>query len=214
MRLLVLAAALLTVTGCGFNSGLLQNVSPGNQLHFSMDVSRERYSRSVSGSSSIGSILCVIPLDEGGFRQATEALHEDAHLKPNEALQDIRVDYDPLFLVLYCVKRLTISADVYEMTPTGGLAPAETRTAAAAAPPAKSARLTYGQLQEANAQIQADREKTNVHEIAVRILGQPQKTDAENEFWYGGVPGKDDCYVLRLSSRGASLDDAPSEKCQ
>jgi hypothetical protein len=209
-----MAYAPLVVVGCGYNSGFLHDTSTGNQISFHVEAASERYSRTVSGSSSIGAILCFIPLDEGLFKQAMQALHDEAHLKPNEALQDVRVDYDPVSYLVYCNRRLTISADVYEMIAPGGAAPTVPSPGAEAPPPRpRSPKLTYALLQEALTEIQKDRDRTNRHGIAVRILGPAQTSDSENEFWYGGVPGKSDCFALRLSIKGAEINDAPEEKC-
>jgi hypothetical protein len=216
---MVVAVALASlVCGCGYNAGFIHDASSGNQHQVRMDVSAERFSRTVSGSATMGSILCLIPVDSGLFKQAMDALHEEANLKTNETLRDIREDLDPAFyLFLYCTKKLTISADVYELTPVSGGAPSSpSPSPVAELPPSrpKPPRLTYAQLQEALTEIQKDRDRTNHHEIAVRALGAPHKTDSENELWYGGLPGKSDCFVLRLSSKGASVDEAPEEKCR
>lgn len=121
--------------GCGFNSGLLQDTATGNQIQLRMDVVSERYSRTVAGSSYVGAILCFLPIDTGLYDQAMRSLHEHARLQANEVLQNVRVDNDPTCYLLFGVHRVTISADVYDVTPAGETPPP---SQGAAAPPAKS----------------------------------------------------------------------------
>jgi hypothetical protein len=137
----ILAAIALTtaaplLAGCGINEGFKHDLASGDQHQYRMDLSGIRYARTVAGTASIGSILCLgfpwagawvpgIPLDHGLYKHAMEALHEDAKLKPNEVLKDLRTDHDPTcYLLLYGVNSLTVSADVYELTPAGVRAPA------------------------------------------------------------------------------------------
>ncbi|HEY3816942.1 MAG TPA: hypothetical protein VGL81_07220 [Polyangiaceae bacterium] len=218
------------VAGCGVNDGFVHDATSGDQHEYRMDLSGVRYVRSVSGSASIGSIFCVggfvptyvhgIPLDHGLYKQAMEALQDDAKLKPNEVLKDLRTDHDPAcYLFVYGVNSLTISADVYEVTPSGGAANASP-TARVAEPPLPAqgkpaGRLVYSQLQEAYAQIQSNQDSSGHLGMAVRLLGNPHKIDGDSEYWWGSFPGKSDCFVLRVSAtKGDSLDTAPAEKCK
>jgi hypothetical protein len=233
MRVTVVTVALSLLAGCGYNEGLLTSWSPGDKHQYRMDLSSVRYVRSVSGRASLGSIFCWgfpfawggfargIPLDHGLYQQAWAALQEDAKLKPNEILKDLRIDRDPTCYLLYFVNDLTISADVYEVTAVGaagqpGVQPSSrTSDSPPPVPVHPAGKLTYAQLQEAFAQVEADRDGTRHHEIAVRILGGPHKADAESDFWWGNLPGKADCFVLRLSAtKGDSLDTAPNDKCK
>jgi hypothetical protein len=233
-RLVAFGAAYALVAslgGCGVNEGFVHDATSGDQHQYRMDLSGVRYVRSVSGSASIGSIFCLgglvpgyihgIPLDRGLFKQAMEALQEDAKLKPNEILKDLRTDRDPAcYLFLYGVNSLTISADVYEVTPTvgsGTAGPSAVHAIEGAAPvPARPAgKLTYAQLQEAYAQIQSNQDSSAHLGMAVRLLGNPHKIDGDSEYWWGSLPGKGDCFVLKVSTgKGDSMDTAPSDRCK
>jgi hypothetical protein len=146
-RVGLVTLVLLVLAGCGYNSGLLQDSATGNQVQFRMDISSERYSRTVYGSSSVVSVFCVIPLEGGLYARAMHALHGEARLRPNEALQNLRLDSDPSCFLLFGIRHLIISADVYEMTPVGGppppsqaYAPAPGDTATTDPAPARPAR--------------------------------------------------------------------------
>jgi hypothetical protein len=75
--------------------------------------------------------------------------------------------------------------------------------------------VTYAQLQEAYAQIQSNQDSTSHLAMAVRLLGNPHKIDADSEYWFGTLPGKSDCFALKVSAaKGDSLDTAPADKCK
>lgn len=223
----LVVAAVSIVAGCGINQGFVHDATSGDQHQYRMDLSGVRYMRSVSGSASIGYIFCLpsiegIPLDRGLWKQAMEALQEEAKLQPNEVLKDLRQDDDrTCYLGVYGVHGLVLSADVYDLTPAGAPGGCHTVRATDSTPavPARPAgKLTYAQLQEAFAQVQAVRGEGSAshHDVAVRVLGgEPHKTDAESDYWWGNLPGKPDCFVLRLSAtKGDSLDTAPNDKCR
>ena len=68
--------------------------------------------------------------------------------------------------------------------------PDGTRPAWIARPTGK---LTYAQLQEAYGQIQSNQDSTSHLGMAVRLLGNPHKIDADSEYWFIGSarsPGK------------------------
>jgi hypothetical protein len=115
-RLLVFSL-LAALVGCGRISGSFLSASSANEHQFRMEIAAQRYARSVSGSASVGSILCAIPTGGGAYRTAMAALHAEAQLKTNEVLVNIREDHTFLTLLLYCEDDLILSADVYEVIP-------------------------------------------------------------------------------------------------
>jgi hypothetical protein len=119
-RASVTAASLLlllpsAVCGCGYNSGFLHDASSGE---YRLEVSSVRYVRTVSGDAQIGSLFCAIPLGSGLYKQAMDALLKDAHLAENEVLKSMRTDDDPSCFLIFGLRTLTVSADVYVVTPT------------------------------------------------------------------------------------------------
>ena len=117
VRLYVSALALATLAGCGRNSGFLRDANTVNEHQFRMEIAAQRYARSASGSSSIGSLFCLIPMSNGAYRDAMAALHADAKLQTNEVLENIREDHAFVSYILYCEDNLIVSADVYQVTP-------------------------------------------------------------------------------------------------
>jgi hypothetical protein len=117
VRLGMAAVAVAAIVGCGAGSGFSRGVSSVSEHEFHMDIAAQRYARSVSGSSAIGSLFCFIPIDEGAYRDAMLALHAQAKLQTNEVLENVREDHAFIFYVLYCRDTLIISADVYEVIP-------------------------------------------------------------------------------------------------
>lgn len=113
-----------------------------------MELSSVRYARTVAGAAQLFSLLCVVPLDHGLYQQAMASLHAEARLKPNEVLENIRTDDDPSCFLVLGIRSLTVSADVYDLTPEHAAA---TAPAPAAAPeqPRPSAAMTYGAPREA-----------------------------------------------------------------
>jgi hypothetical protein len=115
VRSYVPAVAFAILAGCGHSSGFLRDASTAGEAQLRMEIAAQRYARSVSGSSSIGSVFCLIPLGNGAYRDAMAALHAQAKLQTNEVLQNIREDHAFVPYVLYCEDNLIVSADVYEV---------------------------------------------------------------------------------------------------
>ena len=109
--------ALAIAPGCGRTSGFLRDVNNINEHQFRMEIAAERYARSASGSASIGSLFCLVPLNNGAYRDAMATLHAQARLQKNEVLQNLREDHAFVFYALYCEDDLILSADVYEVVP-------------------------------------------------------------------------------------------------
>jgi hypothetical protein len=116
VRIAVVLLAGLAFLGCG-RSGFVHDASSIDTHQFRMEVSAQRYVRSVSGAASIGFVLCAIPTSGGAYRSAMTALHAEAQLKTNEVLVNIREDHTFLPLLFYCQEDLILSADVYEVVP-------------------------------------------------------------------------------------------------
>ena len=113
----VATLALAALTGCGRNSGFLRDANTVNEHQFRMEIAAQRYARSVSGSSSIGSLFCIIPMSNGAYKDAMAALHAEAKLQMNEVIENIREDHAFIAYVFYCEDDLILSADVYQVTP-------------------------------------------------------------------------------------------------
>jgi hypothetical protein len=110
--------ALVVLAGCGRNSGFLRDANTINEHQFRMDITAQSYERSVMGSSAIPSILCIIPLDDAPYAHAMTELHTQAKLERNEVLENIREDHAfVVYFGMYCLDKLTISADVYQVMP-------------------------------------------------------------------------------------------------
>ena len=105
--------------GCGVNSGFLHDGSSDQTVH-QMAISAERYVRTVLGSSAVPSLLCAVPLGGRLYYKAMGDLNASAKLQPNEVLKNIRTDDDPVCFIILGVRNITISADVYEVTPVDG----------------------------------------------------------------------------------------------
>ena len=120
----VTAVAAIAATGCGVRSGFLRDSATVNDFQYRMDVSGVQYLRQASGSSSIGSVLCAIPLNNSLYKTAMANLYNDARLQPNEVLVNFREDTGiTSYVGVYCNQNLTLSADVVHLTPTGAKAP-------------------------------------------------------------------------------------------
>ncbi len=125
-NLIVGAVAVMASAGCGVSGGFLRDSGTLNSFEYRMDVSAIRYVRQASGSSSIGSIFCAIPVAKDLYKTAMEDLYANARLQPNETLVNFREDNaTTAYLAFYCRTDLTISADVVSLQPTGapGMAP-------------------------------------------------------------------------------------------
>jgi hypothetical protein len=105
--------------GCGVNSGFLHDRTSDQTIH-QMAISSERYVRTVVGESSVPSLLCALPLGGRLYLNAMHDLNAFAKLQANEALKNIRTDDDLSCFIFVGARSLTISADVYEVTPLGG----------------------------------------------------------------------------------------------
>lgn len=205
--LVVAALATACCTACGYNSGFLHDNTSGDVHQYQMAIGAIRYVRSVSGSSSVGAALCVIPLGSGLFEQAMTQLHAQARLAPNEILYDVRQDNALSCYVLYGVTNLVISADVYEVTPAQAAPVAATKSPGAAqagraqdATADLSYATTFAQLQTAYRQIASETDLKKRRDTATSILGVPQAVDAGAAHWWG-LPDASDpsrCYELRV----------------
>ena len=122
-RLLLLIAATVTLAsiGCGFHGGIRRDVDTRNDFQYKMDITEVQYTRTASGSSNIGSLFCFIPFGDDPYKNAMADLQKNAALKKNEVLANYRDDQGITGLIyLYCNFRLTVSADVLTLTPSGG----------------------------------------------------------------------------------------------
>jgi hypothetical protein len=115
-RIAIVLLAGLAFVGCG-HSGFVHDANSVDAHQFRMEISAQRYLRSVSGAASIAYVFCAIPTNGGAYRSAMAALHAEAQLKTNEVLTNIREDHTFLTLLLYCEDDLILSADVYEVVP-------------------------------------------------------------------------------------------------
>jgi hypothetical protein len=111
------------LAGCGPKSGFLRDANAPSEHQFRTEIAAQRYSRSVSGASSVGALFCVLPMRNGAYKDAMAALHAEAKLQTNEVLENIREDHAFSAYVLYCEDNLILSADVYEVIPVGAPAP-------------------------------------------------------------------------------------------
>jgi hypothetical protein len=165
-----------------------------------------------------------------------EALHDEAKLKQNQTLENIRVDIDPVCYVVYGIQTVTVSADVFEMTPYSPVAPEAARPTAVPArtptetpapalestprPARQATKLTYEQLQQALVRIRSEAKSDHdaivqPADVGVRALGPPQKQDGGSLSWWGLLSGSNACFVLRIGrGEGASLSEAPEDACK
>lgn len=111
MRLL----ACLLLAGCGYQQGFLRDANTVNQHQFQMPVSQVRFVKVAAGSFAITSLFCAIPLDNGAYAEAMKELHDDAKLKPNQVLENIREDHSVMCALIFGITKLTVSADVIEI---------------------------------------------------------------------------------------------------
>ncbi len=116
-RTIGLGALLVSLAGCGFNSGFIRDSTSAQVMDYRMELSASRYVRSVQGSATDGSILCIFPLNGEQYTRAMNELYRAAALKPNETLQNLRQDSATRIYIVYCTHSLTISGDVIEVTP-------------------------------------------------------------------------------------------------
>lgn len=111
----------LLATGCYNTTGFLRDATTANSHQYRQDVGAIRYSRTVEAATSTGALLCAIPFGaDPPYATAMRGLQENAKLKTNEVLENIREDHSiTAFLVFWCVTTLTLSADVTEITAPG-----------------------------------------------------------------------------------------------
>jgi hypothetical protein len=125
LRLTHLALGLGLLAGCGASSGFLRDATSSQRFDYTMSVSGVRYLKSVSGTSSNGSLFCVIPTSADLYQQAMQSLYASAQLQPNQVVMNLREDYAFRSYLFFCSRQLTLSGDVFELTPaTHGAAPA------------------------------------------------------------------------------------------
>lgn len=116
-------AAVLVLTGsaCGLSGGFIRDSLTTNQFDYRMEIEKLRYVRLVQGNSSIGSVLCLIPLGDQLYTRAMEDLYASAALQENEVVVNLREDSTVVSYVgVYCISRLTVSGDVVQLVPRGG----------------------------------------------------------------------------------------------
>jgi hypothetical protein len=82
-----------------------------------MNLTGFQHLRPVSGSASTGSAFCVFPLGDELYSDAMKDLYAHVQLGPNQMLLNVREDTaDRRYFGLYCSKKLTVSADVVQLT--------------------------------------------------------------------------------------------------
>lgn len=120
---LVLGVGLLA--GCGASGGFLRDSISSQRFDYRMDVSGVRYLKSVSGTSSTAAILCIIPTGSDLYQRAMQDLYASAQLDDNQVVMNLREDYSLRSYIFWCSRDLTLSGDVFELTPaTHGASPA------------------------------------------------------------------------------------------
>ncbi|WP_257455098.1 DUF6567 family protein [Archangium lipolyticum] len=119
-RLSTLALGAGLLAGCGASGGFIRDAISTQQLEYRMDVAGVRYVKPASGASSTGSVLCIIPLSTNLYQEAMQELYLSAELAPNQVIMNLREDYAiRSYLGFYCTRQLTVSGDVFELTPSG-----------------------------------------------------------------------------------------------
>ncbi|QRN95943.1 hypothetical protein JRI60_44060 [Archangium violaceum] len=119
LRLSTLALGAGLLAGCGASGGFIRDAVSTQQLEYRMDVSGVRYVKPANGSASTGSVLCIIPLSGHLYQEAMQELYLSAELAPNQVIMNLREDYSiRSYLGFYCTRQLTVSGDVFELTPS------------------------------------------------------------------------------------------------
>jgi hypothetical protein len=132
LRLSSLTLGLGLLAGCGASSGFLRDATSSNRLDIQLPVAGVRYVKSVSGSASIGAMFCAIPGAGDLYKDAMSNLHGAARLQPNQVVMNLREDFTfRTWFGFYCSRSLTMSGDVFELTPaaTPATAPAASGSA-------------------------------------------------------------------------------------
>lgn len=120
LRLSALALGAGLLAGCGATGGFIRDSVSTQQLEYRMDVSGVRYVKPASGSASTGAVLCIIPLGSNLYQEAMQELYLSAELAPNQVIMNLREDYSVrAYLFFYCSRQITVSGDVFELTPSG-----------------------------------------------------------------------------------------------
>lgn len=84
-----------------------------------MSLTGFQHVRPVSGSAVAGSAFCAFPLGDALYSEAMRDLYAHVHLEPNQILLNVREDWaDRRYFGLYCSRKLTVSADVVQLTPS------------------------------------------------------------------------------------------------
>ncbi|MBX5480673.1 MAG: hypothetical protein IRZ16_02315 [Myxococcaceae bacterium] len=117
-------AAMVFASGCGLRNGFIRDSVTAQEFRFNLNVRSVQHLRTVEGTATLGLLFCAIPLEERLYARAMEDLYQNAKLKENEVLVNLREDTGQTFyLGLFCQQRLTVSADVVRITTDA--APAE-----------------------------------------------------------------------------------------
>jgi hypothetical protein len=125
LRFTGLALGVGLLAGCGASGGFLRDAVSTQRFDYQLNVSGVRYLKSVSGTSSTGSLFCAIPTSADLYQQAMQHLHASAQLQPNQVVMNLREDYAVRSYLFFCSRQLIISGDVFELTPaTHGASPA------------------------------------------------------------------------------------------
>jgi hypothetical protein len=123
-RLTSLALGLGLLAGCGVTGGFLRDSISSQRFDFKMDVAGVSYVQSVKGSATTGAILCLFPLAGTLYESAMRDLYASAKLQPNQVVMNLREDHAiRSFLGLYCNHSLTLSGDVFQLSPAAPGAP-------------------------------------------------------------------------------------------
>jgi hypothetical protein len=113
----LLAATLLSFfavmnTGCGATFGLVRDSITQVQIQ---KAGFEVVKTNISATVVVRSILCIFPVTRNPTADLMRALHEQAHLGPNQMFINLRQDATYLvYLGFVCDEELTLSADVIE----------------------------------------------------------------------------------------------------
>jgi hypothetical protein len=110
----ILACCAVLNAGCGVHYGFVRDTATTHDIRY--DVTHGfAYGRTVAGTASGGSILCLIPVADATYADAVKDMYKAAQLKPNEALVNLREDHTFRFYLLWCTNELLLSADVLEV---------------------------------------------------------------------------------------------------
>jgi hypothetical protein len=112
----LLLVTLMMLTACSTGSGLLRDMRSSVEHQLKMDVTEVMYLRTVSVTNEKFYILGLFPTNgDGLYDKGMELLQAKAQLKTNQFLENLREDDDIYWNWFYYSKRITISADIYEI---------------------------------------------------------------------------------------------------